>query len=261
MSTYITQQHVPFVPHSVSIPLVATAPLAATLASAASELLEVSKSAFEEARINDLKNLEAEEVQSAALLGVLDLLVLNMQALFVAITNSLQLKGQYMQLVAELEVQTNDSLSRIECRRLLMIDAETEVRQIASDLELPKELFGEYRAIDPAALFQACLFRLQFWQQKWQEQCSKVIELDLKSQRDTVLSAAAECLVTLAEEGVNDVISFDPTPQSQEDVYLALYEVIEHPFSGAWPKIVTQTLSPTVGLIDATDSASQGEGE
>lgn len=260
MSIYSTN-HVPFAPVAVSVTLVAAAPLAAKLASTAQELFYISKSAFEETRINDIVELEATEIDSQALRGVLDLYVLNMQALFMAITNSLQLRGQYEQLVAETDVQTTDSLNRIEGRRLLLANAETEVRLIASDLELPKELYAEDRLIDPAALFEACLFRLNYWQLKWQEQCSKVIAIDLKSQRDAVLSAAADCLVTLCAEGVNDVISFDPTPQVQEDVYLALYSAIEHPFSGAWPKIVTQTLPATADLVDVADSAIQGDSE
>ena len=230
-------QYVPYVPLAVSIPLVAAAPLAAKLASTAPELLAVPKLVFEEVRINDLKQLAATEIDSQALRGILDLYVLNMQALFTAITNNLQLRGQYEQLVAETDVQTTVSLNRIDSWRLLTVDAESEARQIASDLELPKELYEGNRPIDPEALFEACLFRLQFWQKKWQEHCFKAIELDLKSQRDAVLSAAADCLVTLADEGVNNVISFDPTPQSQEDVYVSLYEAIEHPFAGVWPKI------------------------
>jgi hypothetical protein len=71
MSTYIPQQHVPFVPRSVSVPLVAAAPLATKLASTAPELLNVSKLAFEEDRINDLKQLAATEIDSQALRGIL----------------------------------------------------------------------------------------------------------------------------------------------------------------------------------------------
>ncbi len=248
MSTYITQQHVPFVPRSVSVPLVTAAPLATKLATTAPELLNVSKLAFEEVRINDFKQLAATEIDSQALRGILDLYVLNMQALFTAITNSLQLRGQYEQLVAETDVQTTDTLNRIEDRRLLLVNAETEVRQITSDLELPTELYAKDCHIDPAALFEACLFRLNFWQQKWQEHCLKAVAIDLKSQRDTVLSVVADCLVTLCEEGVNNVISFDPTPQSQEDVYLSLYEAIEHPFSGVWPKLVETPTAKNVAM-------------
>jgi hypothetical protein len=129
-----------------------------------------------------------------------------------------------------------------------LVSAETEVRQITSDLELPTELYAKDTHIDPAALFEACLFRLNFWQQKWQEHCLKAVAIDLKSQRDTVLSAAADCLVTLCEEGVNNVISFDPTPQSQEDVYLSLYEAIEHPFAGVWPKLVETPTAKKVAM-------------
>ncbi len=261
MSTQIAQQHVPFVPRSVSVPLVTAAPLAAKLASTAPELFSISKSSFEEAQINNLKQLEATGIDSEALRGVLDLYVLNMQALFASITSSLQLRGQYEQLIAETDVQTTDSQTQIEDRRLLLVHAEAEVRQIAEDLDLPNEVYAKDRSIEPAALYEACLFRLNYWQQKWREQCSKVIDIESKSQRDTVLSAVADCLVTLCEEGVNDVISFDPTPQSQEDVYLALYEAIEHPFSGTWPKIVTQTLPITADIVGATDLASQGDDE
>ncbi len=245
MSIYITQQHVPFVPLAVSISLVAAAPLAAKLANISPELFSISKSDFEELRIEDLNLLETLDINSQALRGIIDLYVLNMQAMFKSIANSIQLRGQYEQLVAATDSQTTDSFNRIEGRRLLMFDAETEVRQIASDLVLPKELYAEGCPINPASLFEACLFRLNYWQQKWREQCSKAIDYDLKSQRDAVLGAVSACLVTLAEEGINDIISFDPTPQSQEDVYLALYEAIEHPFSGAWPRIITQTWSDT----------------
>lgn len=257
MLTNITQQHIPFVPLSVSIPLVAVAPLAAKLASISPELFLISKSSFEEMRINDLKQLETIEIDSEALRGVLDLYILNTQAFFTSITNSLQVRGQYEQLIAETDVQTPESQTRIEDRRLLLAHFEAEVRQIAADLDLPKEFCAENCTIDPAALFEACLFRLNYWQQKWREQCSKAIDIDLKSQSDAVLDAAADCLVTLCEEGINDFISFDPTPQVQEDVYLALYSAIEHPFSGAWPKIVTQTLPATADLVDVADSASQ----
>lgn len=262
MSTHIAQQHIPFVPRSVSVPLVAAAPLVAKLASTAPELFSISKSSFQEAQINNLKQLEATEIDTEALRGILDLYVLNMQALFMTLTRSLQLSGQYEQLVAETEIQTTDSLTRIDGRRSLLKDADAKVRQIASDLELPKEVYADDCVLMPTALFEACLFRLNYWQQKWKEQCFKAIDLDLKSQRDAVLGAVADCMVTLCEEGVNNIISFDPTPQSQEDVYLALYAAIEHPFSGAWPKIITQTRPETdknaaLALAIAT---SEGEG-
>lgn len=237
MSTYSTQ-HIPFVPLAVSVPLVGAAPLAAMLARSAPDLLKVSKSTFEETRINDIKQLEAEEINAEALRQILDLNVLNMQALFAAITNWLQLKGQYVQLIAEAKEQTAATYNRIENRRLQLADADIEVRQIAKDLELPAALFAEDHPIELAALFQACLFRLKYWQQKWEEHCFKTIELDLKSQENAVLSAATDCLNTLCEAGVNDVITIDPTPEEQEDVYLMLYQAIELPFSGAWPKII-----------------------
>jgi hypothetical protein len=259
MSTHIAQQHVPFVPRSVSVPLVTAAPLAAKLASTALELFSISKSTFDETQINNLKQLEATEIDTAALRGILDLYVLNMQALFLTLTRSLQLRGQYEQLVAETEVQTTDSLNRIENRRLLLADAESEVRQIASDLEIPKVVYAEDCLTEPAALFEACLFRLNYWQQKWKEQCSKAIDLDLKSQRDAVLGAVTDCLVTLCGDGVNNIISFEPTPQSQEDVYLALYEAIEHPFSGAWPRIITQSWPETDKTTALAIATSQGE--
>jgi hypothetical protein len=262
MSTHIAQQHVPFVPRSVSVPLVTAAPLAAKLASTALELFSISKSTFDETQIKNLKQLEATEIDTAALRGILDLYVLNMQALFLTLTRSLQLRGQYEQLVAETEVQTTDSLNRVEARRSLLTEADAEVRQIVSDLELPKAVYTEDCVLKPDALFEACLFRLNYWQQKWKEQCFNAIDLDLKSQRDAVLGAVADCLVTLCEEGINNIISFDPTPQSQEDVYLALYEAIEHPFSGTWPKIITQTRPETdknTALAFAT-ATSEGEG-
>lgn len=264
MSTHIPQQHVPFVPCSVSVPLVAAAPLVAKLASTAPELFSLSKSSFEEAQINNLKQLETTEIDAEALRGILDLYVLNMQALFMALTHSLQLRGQYEQLVAETDVQTTDSDNRVDGRRRLLADADAEVCQIASDLELPKEVYAEDCVLKPAALFEACLFRLNYWQQKWKEQCFKAIELDLTSQRNAILGAVADCLVTLCEEGVNNIISFDPTPPSQEDVYLALYEAIEHPFSGVWPKIITQIRPETDKnaelALALTIATSEGEG-
>jgi hypothetical protein len=68
MSTYIPQQHVPFVPRSVSVPLVAAALLATKLASTAPELLNVSKLAFEEDRINDGRSYFFENTLSNAVL-------------------------------------------------------------------------------------------------------------------------------------------------------------------------------------------------
>ncbi len=253
MSTHIAQQHIPFVPRSVSAPLVAAAPLVAKLASSAPELFSISKSSFQEAQINNLKQLDATEIDTEALRGILDLYVLNMQALFMALTRSLQLRGQYEQLVAETEIQITDSLTRIDVRRSLLKEADAEVRQIASDLELPKEVYAEDCVLKPVALFEACLFRLNYWQKKWKEQCFKAMELDLTSQRNAILGAVADCLVTLCEEGVNNIISFDPTPQAQEDVYLSLFEAIEHPFSGAWPKLVE---TPTAKKVAMTQGES-----
>ncbi|MBK6366753.1 MAG: hypothetical protein IPF65_05645 [Polaromonas sp.] len=57
---------------------------------------------------------------------------------------------------------------------------------------------------------------------------------------------------------MTDIISFDPTPQSQEDVFSAIYQFTEHPFSGAWPKIVTQSLPATNKPIDDSDSLCKG---
>jgi hypothetical protein len=240
MSTYLNH-HVPFVPVAVSVPLVEAAPLAAKLASTAPELLTVSKSTFEEICEQDLKKIEAEGIESEALRQIIEVYVLNMQALFAAITHRLQILGRFSEAVLEQKENASDLYA-------YAVDALAQVRQIASDLGLPSELYEAEHPIQAEALFEACLFRLQFWQKKWEEHCFKAIELELKSQRDTVLSATADCLVALCEAGVTDVISFDPTPQSQEDVYLSLYEAIEHPFAGVWPKVVEMPTAKKVAM-------------
>lgn len=258
MSTYITHHHVPYVPQSVSVPLVIAAPLAENLAKSSPDLLSISKSNFEENRINDLKEIESIEIDAEALLAVIEIYLLNMQSLFTNLTVYLKLQGQYQEISTGVELETTQQSQKIESIRNHLIDTENEIRQIASDLGFPEKLHAEECAIDPAALFDACLIRLNQCQKAWHEQSSKAISKTMKSQHDTLLGSAADCLTKLCEKGVTDIISFDPTPQSQEDVFSAIYQFIEHPFSGVWPKIVTQTLPATNKPIDDSDSLWKG---
>jgi hypothetical protein len=258
MSTYISHHHVPYVPQSVSVPLVIAAPLAEKLAKSSPDLLSISQSSFEENRINDLKEIEAIEIDAEALLAVIEIYILNMQSLFTNLTVYLKLQGQYQEITSGDELESTQPSKKIEFIRNHLIDTENEIRQIASDLGFPKELHEEEYAIEPAALFDACLIRLNQCQKEWGEQSSKAISKTMKSQHDTLLGSAADCLTKLCEKGVTDIISFDPTPQSQEDVFSAIYQFIEHPFSGVWPKIVTQTLPATNKPIDDSDSLCKG---
>lgn len=47
--------------------------------------------------------------------------------------------------------------------------------------------------------------------------------------------AAASCLMEISQDGLDNQIMLEPTPQAQEDVLVALATYKDLPFCGEWP--------------------------
>ena len=77
--------------------------------------------------------------------------------------------------------------------------------------------------------------RVQVLQKSWQNNYFQSIELALQLQRGAIYGAAASCLSDICQDGIENQITIEPTPQMQEDVLVALSTFADMPFTGEWP--------------------------
>lgn len=215
--------YVPCVPISTSANLVAAQPLAKGLALSAPELAHLSLVDF--ASIQHKKAELRIKVDECAinLEALLDVCLLNVGDLFSNLAAFLMAQGQ----VAENSENEN-----------LQINLQTSLKQVhgyAATMELVSADYCLDGDIHPEMLFVACLKRVQLLQERWKQNCLQSIELALQLQRDAVYGAAASCLVEISQDGLDNQITLEPTPQAQEDVLVALATYMDLPFCGEWP--------------------------
>jgi hypothetical protein len=224
-SVRVTQSHatnnfyIPCVPITVSANLVAAEPLAKNLAaSVASTSPELDNLSFAEFASIQLKKSEVRlKVVECAMNdeALLDACLLNVRDLFS------NLAAYQIMLGQGAESDLNETLERLHA--------------YAAVIGLAVDMYCMEGAIHPEMLFDACLKRTQFLQKRWQDNYFQSIELGLQLQRDAVYCAAASCLTEICQDGLDNQISLEPTPQVQEDVLVALATFVDAPFSGEWP--------------------------
>jgi hypothetical protein len=221
---------VPCVPLAVSTNLVSAEPLAKQLAtsvaSTAPELVNLSHVEFSNIQLKKSElRLKIDECAMADE-ALLDACLLNVCDLFANLTAYLMTLGRVAETddMESLQAHTQASLKLIHDYAAAM------------GLALADYCAGDDSdAINPRMLFDACLKRVQALQKRWQGNYFRSIELALQLQRDAVYGAAASCLMEICQNGLDNQISLEPTPQAQEDVLVALATFVDAPFSGEWP--------------------------
>jgi hypothetical protein len=217
--------YVPCVPISISANLVTVQPLAKRLAASMPELAHLSLADF--ASIQHKKTelrIKGDEC-AINLEALLDVCLLNVADLFANLTAYLIAQGQVAENRENINLQTNlqDSLQQVHAYA-------TAMDLVAADYCLDGD-------IQPEMLFDACLQRIQILQKRWQDNSLQSIELALELQRDAVCGAAASCLMEISQNGLDNQITLEPPPQTQEDVLVALSAFVDLPFSGEWPAL------------------------
>jgi hypothetical protein len=215
--------YVPCVPIAVSANLVAAQPLAKRLAASASELAHLSRADFADIQLKKSElRLKVDECTMTDE-ALLDVCMLNVRDLFANLAAFLMVQGHIAEYSENDNLQTNLQVS------LKLI------HDYAAAMGL---VFTDYCVdgmIRPEMLFEACLKRLQVLQKRWQDNYFQSIELALQLQRDAVYGAAANCLMKICQDGLDNQITLEPTPQAQEDVLVTLATFVDLPFSGEWP--------------------------
>ena len=219
INTDISYFFVPCVPISVSENLVAGEPLVKKLSAAVSssspELVNLSLVDF--ANIQLKKSELRLKIHKCATLdeALLDACLLNIEDLFSDLAA--------YQIMMEPGAQTD------ACEALKRLHA------YAAAIGLTVGTYCVEGVIHPDKLFDACLNRLQALQKNWHDNYFQSIELALQLQRDAVYGAAASCLMEICQNGLDNQISLEPSPQAQEDVLVSLATFVDAPFSGEWP--------------------------
>jgi hypothetical protein len=219
INTAISSFFVPCVPISVSENLVAVEPLAKKLSAAVSS----SSPEFVNLSLVDFANIQLKKselrlkIHECATLdeALLNTCLLNIEDLFSDLAAYQIMLGQGRQADA------GEALKRLHA--------------YAAAVGMAVDTYCVEGVIHPDKLFDACLSRLQALQKNWHDNYFQSIELALQLQRDTVYGAAASCLMEICQNGLDNQISLEPTPQAQEDVLVALATFADAPFCGAWP--------------------------
>jgi hypothetical protein len=217
--------YVPCVPISVSANLVAAQPLAKRLATSAPELAHLSLVDF--AAIQLKKSELRLKVEECAMTdeALLDVCVLNVGDLFSNLAAYLIALGLVAENSENVNLQTK------------LQDSLKQVHAYAAAMDLVAADYCQDDVIDPGKLFNTCLKRVQVLQKSWQNNYFQSIELALQLQRDAIYGAAVTCLSDICQDGIDNQITLEPTPQVQEDVLVALSTFADMPFSGEWPAL------------------------
>jgi hypothetical protein len=224
--------YVPCVPLSVSANLVAAEPLAKILAASVSasapELAQVSLIGFggiqQKKSELQLKVDECAEGDEA----LLEVCLLNVEDLFANLTAYLMALGQFSECGGSGVSGASEVQSHAQVSLKLVHDYAAAMGLAVSD-------YCVAGVLKPEMLFDACLKRVQMLQKRWLDNYLQSIELTLQLQRDAVFGAVASCLMEICQDGLDNQITLEPSPQVQEDVLVSLATFVDSPFSGEWP--------------------------
>lgn len=218
--------YVPCVPISVCANLVTAQPLAkqlaASVASSSPELVNLSHADFSNIQIKKSELRRKIDVCAMTDEALLDVCLLNVGDLFANLMAHLMALGQF--------AESGEGKAHFHAQVSLQL-----VNDHATAMGLAVSDYCVSGVINPEMLLDACLKRVLLLQKRWQDNYFLSIELALQLQRDAVYGTAASCLSEICQYGLDNQISLDPTPQSQEDVLVALATFVDEPFSGEWP--------------------------
>lgn len=240
--------HVPFVPECVNHALVTAKPLAESLAASAPELRCLPKVKFASLQPIEREILKSCESKAAAARAAINVHLGKIDELFSAVQTSIKLSGKHLELITIANwYPKNAALStRVAQLHEISGQAQAKVKTLALELGLDNLRYLPDTPVNPAAIFDACVVRLKELQKQWQTAYFDAIDQTLKLQNLYLLGSAADCLGQICKFSLSQTMEFDPQPEAQEAVFIALKDSLRNPCSGAWPKTVTASKKVTV---------------
>jgi hypothetical protein len=227
------------VPLSVSSMLVAAQPLAKRLAELAPELAGLSLEDFEQIGLKRLELMEKITECAFDTETLIEESVLSMCSIFERLVLSQRLVGEGMERAAMLKTNPGHvelQVVQVRCETQLQ-QAMSEVHAFASAVGLVQSNYCIDGRICPDRLLDACLNRVANLEKRLRVNQDESIELSMLVHRGTIYGAVAASLIHVCEFGLQNQITFEPTPPQQEDVLVALATCVDQPFAGAWPVI------------------------
>ena len=247
--------HVPYVPGSVDHALVAAKPLAASLAEAAPEFRNVRRVKFAKLQPIEREILTQCESNAAAARARINVHLSKTDELFSALQTSIKLSGKHLELstTANWHPQNASLAKRVAQLHEISAHAQDRVKALVLELGLANVHYLPDTPAHPARIFDACVARLKDLQKEWQTAYFAAIDQGLKLHNLYLLGSAADCLGQICKFALSDAMEFDPQPEAQETVFMALKDSLRNPCSGAWPK--------TIAVVKKTAVTSEHMGE
>ena len=244
--------HVPYVSECVDYALNAAKPLAASLAAAAPELRNVRRVKFTKVQPIERDIFRDCEVKVAAARKRINVYLSKTEALFAAVQGSIKLSGKHLELITMANWQpTNAALAkRVAQLQEMSAHEQTRIKTLALELELVNVPYLADTPVNPAHIFDACSVRLQELQKEWQTAYFAAMDQGLKLTNLSLLGPAVVCLGQLCKFALSDAMFFDPQPEAQEAVFVALKDSLRNPCSGAWPQTVTVAKKAVVANVN-----------
>ena len=233
--------HVSFVPVCVDHALVTTKPLAESLATAAPEFRNVRRVKFAKMQPIERDILKQCEANAATARARINVHLSKIDELFSAVQTSIKLSGKHLELItiANWHPKNAALAKRVAQLNEMSGNAQTTVKMLALELGLVNVHYLPDTPVNPALIFDACVVRLKELQKQWQAAYFAAIDQALKLQNLYLLGSAAECLGQICKFSLSQTMEFDPQPEAQEAVFIAIKDSLRNPCSGAWPKTLT----------------------
>lgn len=242
------ETHVPYVPGSVDHALVTAKPLAESLATAAPEFRHVRRVKFAKLQPIERDILKQCEANATAARARINVHLSKIDALFSAVQTSIKLSGKHLELItiANWHPKNAALAARVAQLNEISANAQLKVKMLVLELGLVNVRYLPDTPVNPAAIFDACVVRIKELQKEWQTAYFAAIDQALKLQNLYLLGSAADCLGQICRFGLSQAMEFDPQPEAQEAVFIALKNSLRNPCSGAWPTTVTAFKKITV---------------
>lgn len=235
-----TDARIPFLPLAIECAIRAAQPLAEILANAAPELDRFSHDQVSTRRYMAQQSAFDAQTQSDLAKQKIESHLLLMGELFVALNGYLLKNGTYVEALASANLNRTDEdkLAKALSCQAQADEAKERVLAVIQTLDFDSKQLSSKDLLEPGALFTACDVKLETLQKQWKSLSANAQAKAIKLQTRSMHLVAANCLVTLAEKALDDVLCFDEVTAGLEDVLVKLETAMTHPFSGAWPQSV-----------------------
>lgn len=234
------KQGIPFLPLAVESAVRADQPLAENLANAAPELVRFTQDQFSMRQYIARQCADVEKDHADLALKKIETQLGRMGELFLALKTWLLLNGKYVEAQAIGALNSTDD-ARVAQTELLKTQADVaknSIHDLLQRLEFDTKLQESVAELDAGALFAACEHHLHVLQRQWMRFHASHLAKALKLQTRTLYAVAANCLVGLAEDALDNVLHFDEIPQGLEDLLMTLEHAKTNPFTGYWPQSI-----------------------